>query len=353
VKDSRAQSICELYERVFSGREDRIPLVVTPPCPAGPSREELVTDTAAAVVKAAECMAPKVAAETDWLPCLCIAWYQNVAVSSAFGAGIAPVEGAFPIARPVFRTITEAAAAGKPSLDTAVISEMLQTVETAVRALPQGFLLSFPATVSPLDLAQLLVPAEEFFVALLAEPEAASTFLLNLTDMCIEVQRMVDEKLPRPVAGHLTCRGMYFPGLRLPFDSIVNLSPVAIREFVLPVLERFRTAFGQICLHVCTAPAPAGHVLPALLESDAVAAVDNWQGPDVFIGDDAPARNQSQIAIITDVDLCGEGEMDAFLNRAPVRDVPRQGGRGLVVHTSADSVDEARRIYASWRERVG
>jgi hypothetical protein len=350
---SRTQSLCELYGRVFSGEEDRIPLMVTPTCPPGPSREELVTDTAAAVVRAAESKAPKVAAETDWLPSVCIAWYQNTAVPSAFGAGVAPVEGAFPIARPVFRTVDEAAAAGKPDLDTQVISEMLQTVETAVRSLPEGFFLSFPATVSPLDLAQLLVPAEEFFVALLAEPEAAGTFLLNLTDMCIEVQRMVDERLPAPVAGHLTCRGMYFPGLRLPCDSIVNLSPAAIREFVLPVLERFGPVFGQLCLHVCTAPAPAGHVLPVLLEFEAVAAVDNWQGPDVFIGDDAPASEQSQIAIITDVDLSGEAEMDAFLSRAPVRDVPRQGGRGLAVHTRADSVDEARRIYASWRERVG
>jgi hypothetical protein len=57
--------------------------------------------------------------------------------------------------------------------------------------------------------------------------------------------------------------------------------------------------------------------------------------------------------VITDVDLCGEAEIDEFLSRGPVRDVPRRGGRGLVVHTKADSVDDARRIYASWRERVG
>ena len=97
---------------------------------------------------------------------------------------------------------------------------------------------------------------------------------------------MVNERLPGPVGGNLTCRGMYFPGVRMPFDSIVNLSPDTIRDLVLPMLPDLSKAFGGLCMHFCTAPAPAGHVLPVLLESDAVVAVDNWQGPDVFIGDD-------------------------------------------------------------------
>jgi len=350
---SRIQSICELYDRVFSGEEDRIPLVVTPPCPAGPSREELVTDTAAAVSRAAESWLPKLAVETDWLPNVCIGWYQNSAVASAFGAEIIPVAGAFPVPKPVFGTVSEAVAAGKPDLDTALVSEMLRTVETAVDSLPEGFFLSFPATVSPLDLAQLLLPGDEFFTALLDDPETMGAFLRTLTDLCIEVQGMVNERLPGPVGGNLTCRGMYFPGVRMPFDSIVNLSPDTIRDLVLPMLPDLSKAFGGLCMHFCTAPAPAGHVLPVLLESDAVVAVDNWQGPDVFIGDDAPARRQSQIAIITDVALSGEAEMDAFLSRDPVRDVPRRGGRGLIVHTKANSVDEAKRLYASWREKVG
>jgi hypothetical protein len=346
-------ALCDLYERVFSGREDRIPLVVTPPCPPSPSREELVTDTAAAVKKAAESAAPKLAAGTDWLPNVCIAWYQNTAVPSVFDAPTAPVEGAFPIARPVFQTIAEAAAAGTPDVDTHTISEMLRAVENASRALPEGFFLSFPATVSPLDLALLLLPAEVFLVSLLTEPGAARTFLSNLTDLCIDVQKLVNERMRSPISERVTCRGMYFPGLRLPCDTIVNLSPEMIREFVLPVLSRFAGAFGKLCLHVCTAPAPAGHVLPVLLESDAVAAVDNWQGPEVFLGGGAPSRLQSKIAIITDAELSAIEDIDAFLDWEPVRDVPRRRGRGLVVHTNAESVNDAKRIYASWRERVG
>jgi hypothetical protein len=351
--ETRPAALCDLYERVFSGQEDRIPLVVTPTCPPSPSREELVTDTASAVKKAAESAAPKVAAGTDWLPCVCIAWYQNTAVPSVFDAPTAPVEGAFPIARPVFQTIAEAAAAGKPDIDTKTVSEMLRTVETAVQALPEGFSLSFPATVSPLDLALLLLPAEVFLVSLLTEPDAAHAFLSNLTDLCIDVERLVHQRLGSPVSERVTCRGIYFPGFRVPCDAIVNLSPGLIRAFALPMLSRFANAFGKLCLHVCTAPAPAGHVLPALLESDAVAAVDNWQGPEVFLGDDAPSRLQSKIAIITDTDFSGEKDMDAFLDCGAVHDVPRRGGRGLVVHAKTDSVDSAKRLYASWRERAG
>ena len=44
--------------------------------------------------------------------------------------------------------------------------------------------------------------------------------------------------------------------------------------------------------------------------------------------------------------------MDAFLAREPVRGVPRRGGRGLVLHTHAASVDAAKQLYAAWQQRV-
>jgi hypothetical protein len=83
-----------------------------------------------------------------------------------------------------------------------------------------------------------------------------------------------------------------------------------------------------------------------------VAAVDNRHGPDVFLGDAAPARLQARVAIVGDVDLTTPAKMDAFLARESVRRVPRRGGRGLVLHTRAASVEAGKRLYAEWLRRT-
>ena len=136
-------------------------------------------------------------------------------------------------------------------------------------------------------------------------------------------------------------------------DAIVNFSPDIIREFVVPVLDRFGKRYGKLCIHFCTTPAPSCHVLPALLDSPHVAAVDNWQGPDAFLGDNAPQRLQSRVAVMTDLDLSTPEKMDDFLAWEPIARVPRQGGRGLVVSTWAPTVDDARRLYETWYAKVG
>lgn len=53
-----------------------------------------------------------------------------------------------------------------------------------------------------------------------------------------------------------------------------------------------------------------------------------------------------------DVDLTTPARMDAFLAKDPVRDIPRQGGRPLVLHTRAPSVEAAKQLYAAWQERM-
>ena len=176
---------------------------------------------------------------------------------------------------------------------------------------------------------------------------------MNMTEACIRAIKIIRDRLKNLNGkGMITNRGIYFPGWRLPCDSLVNLSPELLRLFALPFLERFGEELGQLCIHYCSKPAPSGHVLPVLCESDWVAAVDTWQGPDAFMGDDAPGRLQSKIGLMVDVDLSTPQKMDSFLGWEPIRTVPRQNGRGIVVHTTAPSVAEGRRIYEAWRDRL-
>ncbi|HBG25460.1 MAG: hypothetical protein A2Y10_09865 [Planctomycetes bacterium GWF2_41_51] len=214
----------------------------------------------------------------------------------------------------------------------------------------QGYMLSFPVTASPFDLAQLMC-GEEFLLSLMAAPGKAMDFLSRLSHLAIELINLVKSEMGQPHNEYITNRGMFFDGLRLPCDAIVNYSPCLIRDFVLPVLKKFADSFVKLCIHFCTEPAPSGHVLPILCETDFVAAVDNWQGPEVFIGDKSPSRSQDKIAVVSSLDIATPEKMDAFLQSRAVKFVPRKGGRGLVVATDVESVEHGKRIYEQWNQK--
>jgi len=341
-----------LYQRAFAGQESRIPLIVSPPCQPLPKAPEYEADPAGAVRRAAAAVQPKVEVEADWLPFVSIANYQCILVPSFYGADRLHIPGSCDIVAPLFPTLEDAVAAGTPAPEGPLMDEMMTVLRAAKGALPGGFSLCFPPCSSPFDLAQLLVPGEEFLTSLILKPALALRFLENLTTLCIQVLDTVRLELGGTLGEFVTNRGIHFPGLRLPCDAIVNFSPDLLRQFVLPILARFGERYGRLMVHFCTTPAPSAHVLPVLCESPHVGCVDNWQGTDVFLGDSAPAPMQSRVAVVGDVDLTTPAKMDAFLARDAVLNVPRQGGRTLVLSTRAASIDAARQLYATWQERV-
>jgi len=340
------------YVRAFASDSDYIPLIVSPPCPDQPSREEWQEQPEMAVRKTAAALAPKVAVGSDWIPSVNMGWFQCIVVPSFFGARPAFPIGSDPIVEPCFRNTHEAVQAGRPSAGGPVLEQMLSVLDTALRGLPAGFALSFPPTASPFDLAQLLLPADEFLVSLVTEPHETSQFLYNLADLCTEVILLARSRLAGTASELVTNRGIHFPGLRLACDALVNFSPDLLRGIALPVLQRLAKQHGKLCIHYCSKPAPSSHVLPVLTECEGVAAVDTWQGPDAFIGNDAPARMQDRVGLIFDADLTTEEKMVSFLGWEPIRAVRRKGGRPLVLHTSAASVDEGRRIFDMWQAKM-
>jgi hypothetical protein len=344
------EALERLHRSVFLGEEDYIPLLVQVPCPGYPTAPELAADPAKAVAAACAAAAPRLATGDDWIPTVNIGHYQNVVVPSLFGAEIALVEGSEPICLTHFSSAGEAAAIGIPELEGRYYEEMMEAVVAARSALAPGFRLSMPPASSPFDLAQLLL-GEEFLVGLHTEPEAVETFLGNLTEIVIRLTRRVKAALEAGNGAYVTNRGLAFPGLRQPCDAIVNLSPAHLERFVLPPLERLGREFGALCVHYCSAPAPSNHVLPFLLTCPSVRAVDNWQGPEAFVGPGQAARSQDRIALVTDIPLRSEADIEAFFDHPAVAVVKRRRGRGLVIGTSAESQESARELLARWRMR--
>lgn len=348
--NNRNRALKRLYTDVFKGAEDYIPLIVRPPCPEAPTVDQMWNDLGRAVAKAASGFEPQAQVGSDWVPSLNVGLYQGIAISSLFGVEIVKLDEYEPICKSGKKSLNEFLKMGIPKIEGPVIDRMFADVRIAQKILSeQDYLLSFPPTSSPFDLAQMML-GEEFLLSLITAPDAAKQFLFNLAELCVSITEMIKSEMGQDKDEYITNRGIFFPGLRLPCDAIVNFSPAMLSEFVLPTLDILGKNFGSLCIHFCTEPAPSAHVLGVLLESDYIAAVDNWQGPDAFLGDDAPARMQDKIAILTDVDLTTPEKIDEFLSREPVRDVPRKGGRGMVAATNVASVEEGKKVYDYWQK---
>lgn len=316
-----------------------------------PSVDHLWEDYRSAVSEAVRSSLPKDEAGSDWIPTVEIGTYQAIAVPSLYGAEVVKVSGSDPMSARCFRSLGEALDAGVPEVRGAMIERLLEEARTAQSLLPENYSLAFAPTASPFDLAQLML-GEDFLISLIEERSLAVEFLNRLACVAMEVIEKVKDVLLQKKDESITNRGMFFPGYRLPSDAIVNYAPATIREVVCPVLRGFRQRYSRLCVHYCTQPSPSGHVLPNLLGSNVADAVDNWQGIEDFICDDLSGRMQDRIAVVGNVDLSTEEKMDCFLALEPIAKVPRRGGRGIVLETSAESVEQAQWIYRLWQDRM-
>ena len=344
---SRRQDLQQLYADVFDGRTGHMPMIVSVPRPGAGGRPAWRTDPGGTARAAGEAVAADPAVG-DWIPSVNIGVYQCIVVPSLFGASITDVPGSDSICHQCFDSVDAALAAGTPPLDGPIVEEMLACMRTVQANLPDDMALSFPACASPFDLAQLML-GEQFIFALIDTPDKSAEFLSNLTRLFIDVTKLVKGELGDPLRETITNRGIPFPGMRVPSDSIVNYSPDILKQFAVPVYDQIAAELGPICLHYCTAPAPCSHVLPAMLECSSLKAVDNWQGPDIFLGADSPAAEQDRVAVISDFPAGTPEELDALLETTPFKDIPRKGGRGIVVNVKSSTRDEAQHLYDHWQ----
>lgn len=344
------QAVKQAHTEALLGKSDYIPLILGTKCPPAPSRERLWKDTAKAVPETVQAYQPRKQIQSDWIPSINIGVFQCIAIPSCFGAAVCELKGSEPICHPIFDEIDQAVAAGVPELSSPVIDDLFETLDQALKGLEDGWYLSFPASASPWDLAQVLM-GENFLIAAMLEPEATGEFLDNLTVAFIELTRRVKKRMGQGDREYVSNRGVFAPGYRLPSDAIVNFSPDLLRKMLPRVIDPIAEAFGPVIMHFCTEPAPSGHVLPVLTEIDNVMAVDNWQGPDVFFGPDAPARLQDSVSIIGDLRIETPEHIEKVLHLEPVTDVPRKGGRGLIFNAWCPTVDHAREIHSLWQQR--
>ncbi len=208
---------------------------------------------------------------------------------------------------------------------------------------------------SPLDNAVLL-RGGTFYEDLLAESELAERFMSKMLDVMITLTKRFKQELGMPEREQVTIRGVNFPGIRISWDSIVNLSPRLIRKFMFPHGEQFAQHFGHVQIHYCTGGAGndggyarSAHVIKTLAECPAFLAIDNWHGyKSAFNGDDA-LMLQDKIGICTDLSPEDVLHVDQFMQKPFWAQVPRKHGRAITASVTVESIEEGKRLYDIWR----
>lgn len=123
-----------------------------------------------------------------------------------------------------------------------------------------------PTMRGPSDLAEALLGPELLCLSLYDHPEALQGFLIEVTDLFIEVLHALLARLPRVAGGTISPFGIWAPGtvVRTQCDASAFLSATHYADWFLPhdlrICESVDTAF--IHLHSCSL-----HTVDALLET--------------------------------------------------------------------------------------
>lgn len=339
----------QMYFDVMRRKSDYIPLLIQlEKKPELFTHYEALLDPAKDLQEKMYHMEPMRGMKTDFVPAM-ESNFVECLIPSLFGAEIFVAPDGSMDCKAIFHDVEDIENIQMPDLTGGYMDMAISNLKYLMKHTPDWMTVQMSRMLSPLD-AAIVLRGGDFFLDLVLEPEICAHFLAVITDTIIEVVKIFKEILGEPVNEQITVRGMYFDGLRLTNDSIVNLSPAMIEEFYFPCLKKFKEAFGNIMLHYCCTPAPSGHVIEALLNCNYVDAIDNWQGHETFFRSEA-FKLQEKISICTDIAYEDVLNFDEYIKDKTFFRVPRKNGRALIVGTTVKTVEEGNALYEQWQKR--
>jgi len=283
----------------------------------------------------------------DWVPVIANP-YGDMLVPDLFGAKITEVPGldSKPMCYPCVESTAGALRHPPASLDTPWVEQARRTLSYLAGQVPDDVYILAPSMYCPLDYA-LNLRGGDFLMEMLLEPRAAADFLSLISDLTIRLILDFKRLLGEPEKEMVTIRGHYFPGIRLACDSVVNLSPRMIEEFMFPAMERFADTLGPVLVHCCTEPAEAGHVFSTMEKCPAVLGFDSWQGVE-FHQQRGWLAGPRKLSIAADFSAEQWPRKEELEYLCPVGS-HAGGGRGLLLSTLASSARMAADIVETWQ----
>ena len=298
-------------------------------------------------------------AGSDIVPVLGIKNYAVSLIPSIFGAeltapddDIEKIEDSGYWVHKMFDDIKEVCDLSLPALESKMLSQLLTQIEYYKENAP-GWVEISVMMIGPFSTAELL-RGPEIYTDMYDDPVSVHKLLELCTHTIINVIKLIrkvcgySEKI---VNGAATPFGMWFPGIRFGDDSIINLSPQMIKEFVLPYYKMISESFDcSIALHFCSNEKLMGrHIVEGLIGSDFIKCVSTQLGTIIFEEKKEIIKNKLSVEA-----GYGDGveyftkKHDGFNNWVKrIKDISR-GNTGLVIYTEVPSIYEAREMLEIW-----
>ena len=342
------ENIRARHHAAYRGSSREIPLNVFPPLlPHEISLWEAANHPEKALERGLHLLDGRRGVVADWIPVIANP-YGDILVPDLFGARITEVPGlnSKPMCYPCVDSLDKALEHPPVTLDTPWVDQARKTLSFLAEQTPDDVYILTPSMYCPLDFA-LNMRGGDFLMEMLLEPGKAMDFLMLLTDLTIRLILDFKRLLGEPEKEMVTIRGHCFPGIRLASDSMVNLSPQMIEEFMFPALERFAETLGPVLVHCCTEPSEAGHVFSTVEKCPVVLGFDSWQGVE-FHQQRGWLQRPRKISIAADFAAEQWPRKEELESLCPVG-AHVNGGRGALLSTLTSSARVAADIVDAWQ----
>ncbi len=360
----------EMFSSVYRGESTYIPLGISLKSTFSVNRWEYYDDWPRMLENELAKAEGIRAIGSDQIPTIVLR-FDPVVLLSMFGAEVINVGGR-PFSEPVFRHIEGTLGLTVPSLDAGILPRITEAIAWFRRNSPENMILVTPPETDPFDVLLLLF-GSDVLLWMAEDPVPVKRALSVITETFIAVQHHGKQLLGEPQREKVTYLGNWIPGVRVAADAVVNLSPDMIREFCWPVFDRIAEEFGQVLVHYCPSPGQKYyHVVKPILDCPSVMGIDTSGGSDYFESPDNPQRLTMAGTLFAD---CGFNspphyptmtssstninrwqtldwdKIDAWLDTDFMR-LSQSKGRGLVLRTSVNTVEEGQELYGLWQERL-
>ena len=297
-------------------------------------------------------------AGSDINPTIALNHTGNALYSSVFGAEITiphdevtSIQDIGPWILPILSDIEEVDGLVPPKIPCGMMDHAERFMRFYREHLPEWVRVVSPSKIGPFSLAALL-RGWEFYLDVAADPERSRRLVEVCAETLIAVEAYFRDIADETDDCHYSEFGIAGPGMRLGADSIVSVSPDAIRQLVLPSVRRMAGAFGgRAYLHFCSLQnSRCEHVYEALRDDPVVFATSSQFGFEYY------EQHVDELAGRLAIESL-YGDALPYIERthgsfeAWAKDfVPRFKGRsGLVLYFEVSSAEEAKHYWSVWQ----
>lgn len=170
--------------------------------------------------------------------------------AECFGCKVIQPENNNPFASPAVFNAAEAVALKKPRLEDTPLMFLFEMADELRQRAGKDVLFKVPDIQSPMDIAALIWDKNDFYIALIEEPEAVKYLAGMARELVTEFMDEWFSRYGRECIGHFP--DYYMPeGLCMSVDEVGIINPDMFVEYFLPELEFMSGHFGGLSIHCC------------------------------------------------------------------------------------------------------